>query len=281
MDEKITDNTQFHTGSELNKTDGFSGFTLKMIAVVTMFIDHMAAAVGERILFYVPQGQIGFVDEHWQLCYNIVLALRSIGRMAFPIYCFLLVEGLLHTKNAKKYTLRMLAFAFLSEIPFDLAFNHTVLELKSNNVFWTLWLGLVCMIGVRWIERKLQIQTPKKWLFYIQLLGKRIAIMAVILITMGLAEYVLCTDYGASGIAAIMVMYLLRNHRQWAFGVSVVILGLMAGVIEFLALLMLYPLSRYNGTRGRQMKYFFYAFYPVHLIVIVGIVWLMGLPVLL
>lgn len=258
-----------------------SGFGLKMIAVVTMFIDHLAAAVGERMLCEAPAGQFLFLDEHRQLCCNIYIFMRGIGRMAFPIYCFLLVEGFHYTKDAKKYSARLFWFALLSEIPFDLAFNYTVLEFSSNNVFWTLLIGLLGMMAVKCLNEHTVITTRNKHLSNFLHLVKYIALMAIVLFSMGIAEFLLRTDYGASGVAAILVMYLMRNHPQWGFTVAVVLLGLLSSNLEFAALLMLIPLYYYNGTRGRQMKYFFYAFYPVHLLMIVGLAALLGLPVLI
>ena len=92
---------------------------------------------------------------------------------------------------------------------------------------------------------------------------------------MAIADLVLHTDYGASGVAAIIVMYLLYQKRMLAFGVLVFVLTVLSSSIEIFALLMLIPLHFYNGTRGKQAKYVFYAFYPVHLLVLVGICYLL------
>lgn len=104
-----------------------------MIALVTMLIDH-----------------IGFIF------YPDMIALRVIGRIAFPIYCFLLVQGFLHTSNLKKYMVRMGVFALLSEVPFDLARAGYWLDLSRQNVFITLFLGLCCMTIYRLSEKKQQ-----------------------------------------------------------------------------------------------------------------------------
>ena len=106
---------------------GISGFVLKMIAVITMLIDHTAATILERGL--MGELSINFITEQnrliWMGVYSIM---RVIGRMAFPIYCFLLVEGFTYTRNRGKYALRLFLFAFISEVPFDLAFNNDELE---------------------------------------------------------------------------------------------------------------------------------------------------------
>lgn len=93
---------------------GLSGSTLKLIAIITMLIDHIGAAVIARLLI-AGQGS--------EMLYKIYYAMRAVGRVAFPIFCFLLVEGFFYTGSRKKYALRLFGFALLSEIPFDLAFS--------------------------------------------------------------------------------------------------------------------------------------------------------------
>ena len=92
--------------------------------------------------------------------------------------------------------------------------------------------------------------------------------MAVILIMMILAEFVVCSDYGAAGIGCIVIMYLLMADRELAFGLGVILLGVLAGDIEFIALFMVIPIHFYNGKKGLSLKYFFYAFYPAHLLLL-------------
>ena len=117
---------------------GFSGSELKMIAIATMLIDHIAATVIIRVLKFG-----GYNDSLYQL-YRVM---RNIGRIAFPIFCFLLVEGFMHTRDREKYALRLGCFAAISEIPFDLAFNGKILEVGYQNVFFTLLLGLLTMMA--------------------------------------------------------------------------------------------------------------------------------------
>lgn len=101
---------------------GLNSFQLKCIAVITMIIDHTGAVL--------------FPDN---------MTLRYIGRIAFPIFCFLLVEGFFHTRDVRKYMLRLGMFAVISEIPYDLAFRDTVIEFEHQNVFFTLFIGVVMM----------------------------------------------------------------------------------------------------------------------------------------
>lgn len=91
-----------------------SGTALKRIACLSMLIDHIGAALLENGLF--RQNAV------WQGGVRLDFVMRMAGRLAFPIYCFLLVEGFVHTHDFRKYVLRMLGFALLSEFPFDWAF---------------------------------------------------------------------------------------------------------------------------------------------------------------
>ena len=228
---------------------GISGSTLKLIAIFTMLIDHTAATVILQMINNGIGGQT-LIDIYW--------VMRSIGRMAFPVFCFLLVEGFKYTHSREKYAARMFIFALISEIPFDLAINNTVLEFKSNNVFFTLLLGLLAITVLDWLKSVDKIEKASsavKWFF-------------VTLIMMIIAEFVLCCDYGAAGVGCIVMMYLLSSNRDVAFAVAVILLGLFSGTIEFFALFMLIPLRYYNGKRGISLKYVFYAFYPVHLFVL-------------
>lgn len=262
----------------LNKK-GISGFGLKMIAVITMFIDHFAAIIIARAL--TDYGTYFVNVDNYHTWYTIYEVMRLIGRMAFPIYCYLLVEGFHYTKNATKYALRLFLFALISEIPFDIALNGTILEFQYNNVFFTLWLGLLAVMGIDFLRRHTIIHTQNIALQYLLTFFRGIGLMAIVLFAMGIAEFLLCTDYGAAGVAAIVAIYLLRNHPMAGFTAAVILLGLLSDSSEFCALLMLAPLYFYNGTRGKQMKYFFYAFYPVHLLFIAALGMLMGISMIL
>ncbi len=204
---------------------GISGFTLKWIAMVCMLTDHVGA-----VLF--PQ----------------YIQLRIIGRLAFPIYCFLLVEGAVHTSDIRRYELRLLAFAALSEIPFDLAF-YSGLSFSHQNVFFTLFLGLVV------VEQYQKNRTKLSSLF-------------IFLTAMVLAE-VLRTDYGAAGIVFILCFYLLHRHFFAGQAVFAAMNFLMYGLsVQAYAGLSVIPMLLYNGKKGPSMKYFFYLFYPAHLLAI-------------
>lgn len=240
-----------------HNTKGVTGFTLKMIALCTMFVDHFAATMLE-----------GFMEgELWQQI--IYWGLRGVGRMAFPIYCFLLVEGFCHTKNIRKYLIRMFIFALASELPFDLAFNYNHKYFwKSNNVFFTLFLGLAAITLLDLYKRN----RTKLHMWAVILLSA-----VTIIAFAALAEFVLFTDYGGAGVLAIVLIYYFHNNKALGFSLAVVALFLFASVTELPAIAMLPVIIFYNGERGRQVKYVFYAFYPVHLLLLAGLCYALGL----
>lgn len=248
------------------KKFGLTGSTLKWIAIVTMLIDHIGASILTKQLLYMgenPQDFGGvtsqFIEQYNNL-YYIMRATRTIGRVAFPIFCFLLVEGFLRTKNLKKYLFRMALFALLSEIPFDLVFAATPVYWGYQNVMITLLIGMLAMYGCQIIEEKI----PDK-------VGQFVACCACFAIGAVVAE-LLKVDYGAKGILPIMVLYLLRHFKLYQM-----IGGALSFVWELPAPLSFLFISCYNGKRGMKMKYFFYLFYPVHLLLLYLICLAMGL----
>ena len=189
---------------------GLSGSALKIIAIVTMLIDHIAATVIIRILKFG-----GYNDGLYQL-YRVM---RNIGRIAFPIFCFLLVEGFMHTRDREKYALRLGCFAAVSEIPFDLAFNGKVLEVGYQNVFFTLLLGLLTMMAYD------AVMNQSRWSVW-----KRTALSTIAILAGMFAAEFLSTDYGALGVLCIMVFYLFRRSRIqqvvfWMSGICMVGMG--------------------------------------------------------
>lgn len=246
---------------------GISGSTIKMIAIISMFIDHVGAAVVSRILSVwsytnygvTPDGIAGaFSMETWITIYR---TMRSIGRLGFPIFCFLLVEGFIHTHDVKKYALRLFAFCFISEIPFDLAFQGNILEFSYQNVYFTLFLGLMTIIGLDTISKKVDWQPLLRGL------------LSVLIVFFGMfAAELLSTDYSYIGVFCIVMLYLTRTNRP---------LQLLVGCIEFLweipAPFAFLPIAFYNGKRGWKMKYFFYIFYPAHLLLLVVLCYAFGL----
>ena len=174
----------------------------------------------------------------------------------------------MHTRNVAKYAGRLALFALISEIPFDLALYGQWWSYSSNNVFFTLVLGLLAIWALSYIERFHEFWQEKQWE---PILGRILTLSAGLIVIVGFgafAEMVLFTDYGLGGVVAIAVLYLLRGQKMIAFAGAVVALTVITGDIEILALAMLYPIMQYDGTRGKNMKYVFYTFYPVHLLIL-------------
>lgn len=244
----------------LERWQGISAGTLKLFAVITMLIDHIAAVVVIRML--QADG-----SHEMLVTYNVM---RQIGRIAFPIYCFMLVEGLARTRNKWKYAARLGGFALLSEIPFDLAFHGEVLEFSYQNVFFTLVIGLLTMIVIDEIETGTHGEKSAAWGWPL----KQILVLITCAAGMGLA-HLLQTDYGLRGVACILVMYFLRK-RRW--------LELVAGYVAFVvflreiaALPAFLALAFYRDRKGFDAKFFFYGFYPVHLLLLYLVYVLLGL----
>lgn len=220
----------------ISRYQRLDGTALKLIACLSMFIDHLGA-----------------------VCFSGMMGFRIIGRLAFPIYCFLLVEGAVHTHDMKKYILRMGIFALISEVPFDLAFYHRLVYTGHQNVFFTLGLGLLAI----WF-----LEHPIEQLDIPDLLYKLLVIIAA-----GLIAEFFNTDYGFTGIAVICIFYYLRGQPQLKYPIAVILLAAMGGV-EVYAVLALIPILLYNGQRGHQtkvMQYGFYIFYPAHLLLIAAL----------
>ncbi len=227
------------------KSFGFSGSTLKLMAIIIMLIDHTGATV-IRSISALPS----IMSNHelrvlWQQIYN---ASRSIGRLAFPIFCFLIVEGFVYTRSLSRYALRLFLFALISEIPFDIALKGNWYYPGSQNVYFTLLIGLLVLIGIRYLTDN----------------GTRRLLLGLVPIAAGmLLAWWLKTDYSYKGVFLIAVLYLLRSSRLYQC-----IGGAASVTWELPAPLAFIPIYFYNGERGIPLKYFFYFFYPVHLMIL-------------
>ncbi len=226
-----------------------SGNALKWIGVFTMFIDHAGAVLVSKILLLT--GDLRWIDIYW-LC-------RYIGRIAFPLFCFTLVEGFMHTRSRKRYFARMCLFALVSEVPFDLALTGKWFSLKDVSVIATFALGLLVLMALRWLLEPIRGKGVNAGSFF-----RALSAIAVIGAAMGVAE-ALYVDYGAVGILVIVLFYLFYDRRITAavFGCGAL---LLLGKVQLPGLLAILPILAYNGKRGNQSKYFFYIFYPAHLL---------------
>ena len=231
-----------------------SAAMLHIIAMTFMLMDHLWATL-------LPA-------QDWLTC---------VGRLAFPIFAFMAVEGYFHTHSFKKYILRLLLFAVLSEIPFDLMYGGTWFYPFHQNVIWTLLIGLSGIHLMEKVRKK-----RKLWIF----LPTAVLVMLVgsALGTVGMVDY-----YGA-GVLTLFIFYFFRGRKWWCFAgqllalywVNVELLGgLMYPIRLFgmdfelcqqgLALLSLLPIWLYRGRQGCHTKVFqysCYAFYPVHMLIL-------------
>ncbi len=228
-----------------------TSFVLKIIAMFSMFCDHFSDA------------SIGYIS-----------ILNYIGRIAFPIFAFQISEGYLHTKNLKKYIIRLMIFALISEIPFYL-FVDKYLSNPGLNVMCTLLLGLVCIVIYdsfsKWKNEKLSFK------FLGLELKQYIALFLVICIAF-LGDLV-SVDYGFWGIIVIFTFYFFRDNKLKMLFSFIILCFIKYGItiythgfyLQYVFLGLSTMLSSvfiglYNGKQGLKVKYLLYLFYPVHLL---------------
>lgn len=231
-----------------------SSFSLHILALVFMLCDHLWAAI-------VP-------GNEWLTC---------IGRIAFPLFAFMIVEGYFHTKDLKSYVKRLLIFALISEIPFNLMTGGSAINPFHQNVLWTFLIGIGLIRLIEWARS----ERCKVWRWLLVapgvLLGCTVSILGM-------------TDYMHYGVMMVLVFYLFRGRRWWCFLGQLLCLWcinfeMMGGMVypfelfgrEWLfpqqgfALLALIPIWLYRGKQGpynKALKYTYYAFYPVHLLIL-------------
>lgn len=241
--------------SSASKNFELTAAVLHIIAMTLMLMDHLWATL-------LPA-------REWLTC---------AGRVAFPIFAFMAVEGYFHTRSFKKYILRMLLFAVLSEIPFDLMYGGTWFYPVHQNVLWTFLLSL---LGV-WLMEQVR-KKGKTWMYLL---------VCVLVVPAGLVLGTLCmVDYYGVGVLTVFVFYFLHGRKWWCFlgqlaalyWLNVELLGGLMYPVQFfgmefelcqqgLALLALIPIWLYRGRQGYHSKpfqYLCYAFYPVHMLLLV------------
>ena len=224
-----------------------TAFTLKIIALTAMLIDHLCIVFPDIFPFWF----------------------RGVGRLAYPIFVFLLAESFRHTKAREKFLMRLLIFAVISEIPYDLALGNDINFIANTNIFYTLFLGgmAVCLYE-KFKERR-------GW--------QTMAVIAAILPTAILAE-ILTVDYGGMGVLFIFAMYviepkILRLTALCGFALSQflpLVVAYNLGIEIPTEYLLMIPfavatvplIAMYNGERGLKAKWLFYLAYPVHLAVL-------------
>ncbi len=213
-------------------------FIIKIIACVTMVLDH--------IRYVFPQ-----INN---------LLIMCLGRISFPLFAFLITEGYIHTRNLKSYYKRLIIFAIISQIPFML-FRILVGEYLLLNILFTLLLGLLTIT------------------VYEKINNKFFSIPICLMLILG--GEILNVDYGWFGVATVFVFYIFKNNKfleMISFSFLTLVYYWLVGILKYITIpiIMLYiftilPLFfifAYNGKLGRRMKYFFYWFYPIHMIVL-------------
>ena len=242
------------------KLKGIDSNGLKMIACLSMLIDHITYA-------FIPEYSV----DGWMGVNVAYLVGRGLGRSAFVIFAFLLVEGVYHTKDRKRYALTMLMAAVVSELPFDYLIGrlNSADFLVRQNVMFTFTLGIVSMILLEEIKDRYLYQDSK-----LAYNGLSVSVcMAAFTVA-----YFLRVDYGVVGIALIFIFYFLRGMKKRNIALMVFIWSIgcifLEHMLEWAGLIALIPIFLYNGERGsKNLKWLFYVFYPLHMLVIGVIRW--------
>ena len=245
------------TAKPVKSAGKIPGSTLKIIAMVCMLIDHTAAVLFDRIL--ISRGLLDAVNAS-----DGGASFLSTGNTAVIYYA--------DTHDVKKYALNLGIFALVSEIPFDLAFAGKPFYLDYQNVFFTLFIGLVMMIFLQKIDSKAQ-KDAGAW----QRANWKVSVGKLLVIVAACAVATLLkTDYSAMGILTIVLMYNMRKNKMYCIGIGCAVLTLLS-LNEITCFLAMIPVHFYNGKRGLNLKYPFYAFYPVHLLVLFAIAAVLGM----
>lgn len=229
-----------------------TSMSLHLMAMAFMLCDHLWGTV-------VP-------GNDWLTC---------VGRISFPIFAFLIVEGYFHTRNLRRYAGRLLLFAVLSEIPFNLAMGSRLFYPVHQNVLWTF---LIALGLIHWNERA----KDKLW--------KRIAVGCASVILGALAGLVTMVDFYHVGVLTVLVFYFFRQRNLPSRIGQLLCLGylnleLLGGLVyeiplggftltlpqQGFALLALIPIWLYRGRQGyhsKALQYAYYGFYPLHLLIL-------------
>lgn len=190
--------------------------------------------------------------------------LRCVGRLAFPLFAFMAVEGYLHTRSLKKYLLRLLMLAVISEIPFDLLVSGSVFDPMHQNVIWTIILGLCCIRAFENISA-----------------DRKMMLSAVVIIASLAAAIIARVDYSSAGVLTLLAFYAFRGNTVRCRLMQLLSLAfinlLLLGGIEFafpyqaLAVLSLPIIWLYDGSQGPHngfIKAANYLFYPAHMLIL-------------
>lgn len=231
--------TQRFEQERLNKFQVFNGAQLKYLAFVSMLIDHVNNALVTPML----NGE-GFL-LHLSNLFSI------LGRIAFPLFVFFIVEGFFKTRSRKSYLTTLLIFGVISEVPFDMFTSKTFFDPYWNNMMFTLTL---CLIAI-WLIDSLKEKLPNQVAWYV--------VSIILVILFGLLAMGLSLDYDYHAILVAYLFYIFYDKPLLGAGLGY--LSIIKEVYSFLGFAMTLT---YNGQRGKQYKWLNYAFYPVHILIL-------------
>ena len=223
---------------QIQKKFQINGAQLKYIAFLSMFIDHFNKAIITPMLNYQ------------QPLVTISTIFDIIGRIAFPIFAFMIVEGFFKTKSRTKYLRTLIIFAIISEIPFDMFQSKVFINNRSQNIMWALALGLLSLM----IEDKLKEKLKNHYVW--------LGISIIIVLINATIATLLSFDYDYYSTIIIFILYLFYDNRLVASILSYFII-----IKEVYSILGFAVINFYNGEKGKQNKIFNYLFYPVHLLI--------------
>ena len=203
-----------------------------------MFIDHFNKAIITP--FLTGTGPMVIITTIFDI----------LGRIAFPIFAFMVVEGFFKTKSQWKYLRNLLIFAVISEIPYDMFQSAEFVNTWSQNILWGLALGLFTIMVIDKLKEK--IKKRPLWIF--------VSLLIVALSSLG--SMLISSDYEYYAIIIIYLYYIFYDKRLVASG-----LGYLVIIKEIYAILGFATVLLYNGEKGKQNKIFNYLFYPVHLLI--------------
>lgn len=225
--------------NHLKKFQVLNGAQLKYIAFLSMFIDHVNNSLITP--FLDGKGPLLYISNFFSI----------LGRIAFPIFIFFIVEGYFKTSNRKKYLANLLIFAFISEIPFDIFTSKSFYQPYWNNIMFTLAL---CLLTI-WLIDTLKEKLGNKILWYL-----------TSIIIVGLSGFIamyLSLDYDYHAIIIAYIFYLFYDKPILGAGLGYI--SILKELYSFLGFAMTVC---YNGERGRQNKWVNYLFYPIHMLIL-------------
>lgn len=229
------------TNEKLKKIQILNGAQLKYIAFLSMLIDH----INKALIWPNLQGD-GILS-------TISSVFDVIGRIAFPLFSFFIVEGFFRTHDKKKYFLNLLIFAFISEIPYDMFSSKVILEFRLNNVLFSLALSLITIWILDVFRNIYEKNLGKAWIFF----------SIPLLTIMYFVSNFVSGDYDFHAIMTAFVFYILYDRP-----LAGAICAYLTIVSEVWSILGFGLTVLYNGERGIQNKIFNYLFYPVHLLIL-------------